>query len=180
MTRNVIGLRLFLLHILLSVCWAGAFGQAAKNGDEAAFRKSLRNFKAAVAGRDVGKAEALMNFPFFTSRSSIGSGRDLPVDPISRKEFQTYKSDIFNAEVIRVLPRLNESSVAEMEGNEDTYDAALRSMADPGSKLYEVYAQYEQKGRNTESFFAFVFARVKARYRVVAYYGKWPVTIAYD
>jgi len=116
-----------------------------------------------------------MHFPFFTAKLSNGNDQELPVDGISRKEFEPYKTGIFNEEVLRILPKLKETDLSEIEGNQDRYYAALRKQTDQGSRLYEVYAEYRQLGRNTESYFAFVFGRVKGSYKVIAYYGKWPL-----
>ena len=162
---------IFIFLALLSV---DASAQKTSS-DEQHFRLVLKNFKTAVKSRNLNGASKLMQFPFYTAKSDNGNGRELPADPISYNEFKTYKSAIFNEEVLRILLKLREDNLSEIEGNEDNYYAALRKTTDKGSKLYEVYAEYRQQRRNTESYFAFIFGRVRGSYKVIAYYGKWPL-----
>lgn len=162
---------LFIFLTLLSV---RSFCQKTSS-DEQQFRLVLKNFKTAVKSRNLNAASQLMQFPFYTAKSANGNGQELPTDPISYNEFQTYKSAIFNEEVLRILFKLKEDNLSEIEGNEDNYYAALRKKTDKGSKLYEIYAEYKQQGRNTEGYFAFIFGRVRGSYKVIAYYGKWPL-----
>lgn len=162
-------------YLCLLILFLTFDASAQKVRDEQLFRKSLKNLKTAVKNRNLNAAYPLMHFPFFTAKNDQGSGKDYPAGAITAKEFQTHKTDIFNQEVLKILPKLGEEDLSEIQGNADSYYAGLRKAADPGTKLYEVYAEYKQQGRHTESYFGFVFARIKGSYKLVAYYGKWPV-----
>ena len=113
---------IFIFLALLSV---DASAQKTSS-DEQHFRLVLKNFKTAVKSRNLNGASKLMQFPFYTAKSDNGNGRELPADPISYNEFKTYKSAIFNEEVLRILLKLREDNLSEIEGNEDNYYAALR------------------------------------------------------
>lgn len=155
---------------------ASATAQTSKKfSDETAFRRSLKIFKKVVGHDNLMEATKLIHFPFFTSKADSGNGKDLPIDGISKVEFETYKRDIFNKDIIRILPKLGEESLSEIEGNEDTYYTALRKKTDAKSKMYELYAQYNQDGRKTDDYFGFIFGRIAGHYKLIAYYSKWPI-----
>ena len=163
---------LVILILLLSL---SASAQK-KNSDEDQFRIVWKSFRTYIKSHNLTAASQLVNFPLYTAKSENAQGRSVPTDLLTAAEFKTYKKDIFNEEVIRILPKLGEESLSEIVGNEDSYYAKVRKMTIPGSKLYEVYAEYKQQGRNSESYFGFVFGKVKSgNYKVIAYYGKWPV-----
>jgi hypothetical protein len=143
--------------------------------DDAAFRLMLKNFQSAVLHNNLAKAGSVLHFPFFTAKADQGFGKDLPVDAIGEQEFDVYKKDIFNQDVHRILPKLGKESISELTGTEDSYYKALRKAMDQGSRMYELYAQYPAKQAGSESYFAFIFGKIKGRYKVVAYYSKWPL-----
>ena len=161
-----------VLFVLISL---GTSAQK-KNADEAKFLVVWKAFRENIRVRNLTAASQFLNFPLFTAKADDDKYGFLPADKLKLAEFQEYKLDIFNDEVIRILPKLGEDNLSEIDGDEDSYYTALKKLTLPGSKLYEVYAEYKQVGRNTESFFGFVFGKVKGgNYRVIAYYGKWPV-----
>ena len=163
---------LVILILLLSL---SASAQK-KNSDEDQFRIVWKSFRTHIKSHNLTAASQLVNFPLYTAKSENAQGRLVPTDLLNAAEFKAYKKDIFNEEVIRILPKLGEENLSEIVGNEDSYYAKVRKMTIPGSKLYEVYAEYKQQGRNSESYFGFVFGKVKSgKYKVIAYYGKWPV-----
>lgn len=161
-------LSIFMCFFLLNV-----FGQ--QKNDEQKFSKVFLNFKTAVKKQNFTEVMSLLHFPFFTSKFDNGDGRDLPVDAISKAEFITYKTDIFYKDVLRILPKLDKNSVSEVTGNKEIYYTTLYKTVDPGSKLYEMYVEYREQARDSESYFAFLFGRIKGQYKVIASYSKWPV-----
>jgi ABC-type amino acid transport system permease subunit len=148
---------------------------AQNNRDESAFRLALKNFQAAVLHNNFAKAGSILHFPLSTAKADQGYGRELPADSISETEFERYKNAIFNQDVCRILPKLGNQAIRGLKGNEDSYYIALSKAIDQGSRMYELYAQYPARGEGSESYFAFVFAKIKGRYKVVAYYSKWPL-----
>jgi hypothetical protein len=125
---------------------------------------------------DLDHLETMMNFPFYTSRTDNGDSSGEPTDPIINTEFQKYKSAIFNPDVVRILPPYKENNILEIDSKtNEAYYSSLRKLTDAESKMYEVYIQYPESGTQGESYFAFVFGKVKSEYKVLATYAKWPV-----
>ncbi|WP_291911106.1 hypothetical protein [Chitinophaga sp. CB10] len=149
--------------------------------DEQLFRKALAAFQQAVKKNDREQVKKCIRFPLQTAlqwsnEDLKGMQIDKTAGRVGFNEFNDYYSDIFHAAVRRLLPAAGEEALQEIDDrmNEDYYNT-LRQGTDKGSKLYEVYEQYPEKNGHAESFFAFVFARCAGEYKVVAYYGKWPV-----
>lgn len=164
----------YMVALLVLLC-LGASAQK-KNSEEDQFRIIWKSFRTHIKSHNLTAASQLVNFPLYTAKSENAQGRSVPTDLLTAAEFKAYKKDVFNEEVIRILPKLGEENLSEIVGNEDSYYARVRKTTIPGSKLYEVYAEYKQQGRNSESYFGFVFGKVKSgNYKVIAYYGKWPV-----
>ncbi|SDZ80211.1 hypothetical protein [Pedobacter hartonius] len=160
--------------MFIAVCFTPTASAQTKR-DEAAFHDALKSFQSAVLQKNLVKAGNMMHFPLFTSKADPGNGKELPADPIGKQELECYKNDIFNADVGRILPKLGEEALSEIAANEDSYYAALRKATDPGSKMYECYSQYPGRNGGSESFFAFIFGKINNNYKVIAYYGKWPL-----
>ena len=144
------------------------------NTDEIDFRRQLALLKTIVQKKDLTGARAFMNFPFFTSKAA--EGNEIATDPISAAEYQTYKYDIFNVDILRLLPKYTEEQLSEIDSKtQDRYYISLKKITDPGSKLYELYFQYAESGTHAESYFGFVFGKIKTKYKVIAMYSKWPI-----
>lgn len=144
--------------------------------DEAAFRLTLTRLKTLLKSKKIDAVATMLNFPFFTARTSLNEGSGLPTDPIASKDYPSYKNDVFNTDVVRLFPACTEDQLSEIDLNtDDPYYLSLAKLTDPGSHLYEVYFQYPEKDTNAESFFGFVFGRVQGKYKVMAMYGKWPI-----
>jgi hypothetical protein len=139
------------------------------------FNRLFKEITESLKRNELDHLETVMNFPFYTSRIDNGDASDAPTDPIPATEFQTYKSAIFNAGVIRILPRYKEDDILEIDSKtNDAYYKSLRKLTDADSKMYEVYVQYPERGTQAESYFAFVFGKVKGEYKILATYAKWP------
>lgn len=144
--------------------------------DEKAFRLALTRLKALLKAKNLNAATTMLNFPFFTAKASDDRGEGAAIDPIAIKEYPAYKNDIFNADVVRLLPTYTEEQLSEIDAKtDDPYYRSLAKLTDSGSKLYEVYFQYPEKGTNAECFFGFVFGKVHGQYKAVGMYGKWPI-----
>lgn len=120
--------------------------------------------------------DKLMYFPFYTSHADAGENMGVATDPVTAAEFPTYKSAIFNADVIRILPLYKEDDLSEIDGTTtEPYYRSLRKLTDSDSKMYEVYMQFQESGTQAESYFGFVFGRVNGRFGMLGSYFKWPV-----
>lgn len=140
------------------------------------FQSLLTNFKSAIKKGDQVRLEQMLNYPFYTNRADGNNGDFYPSESISKTEFKAYSTELFHADVRRLFPQLHANELSEIDSKtKDTYYLALQKICDPGSKLYEAYLQYGLSNGISESYFAFVFGRIKGNYRVIAYYGKWPV-----
>ncbi|MEJ2880938.1 hypothetical protein [Pedobacter sp. GR22-6] len=148
--------------------------KAQGNRDEAQFRLQVKKLQTLIKVRDFKGIGLMMHFPFFTAKAEL-KNEEYPTDPISVKEYPAYRPEVFNSDVIRLLPELSEAQLSEIEGNTDLYFAELRKLTDRGSKMYELYIQYPEPGTGAESYFSFTFGKIKGRYELIAYYGKWPV-----
>lgn len=165
-----------MLNLLCALlCMFDLGAQAQLKPDEALFRLEFKKMQGLVKQKNFRGLSGMLHFPFYTAKVEGTDGSGAPADPLSAAEFRPYQANIFNSEVMRLLPKLTEQALSEIEGNEDAYFSFLRKLTDKGSKLYEVYAEYAQPGRNSEGYFSFTFGRIKGRYQVIAYYGKWPV-----
>jgi len=144
--------------------------------DEQEFRSVLSQLRTVLKKKNLTKASELMNFPFFSSRASLNDKSGPAIDPISIGEYPEYINDIFNTDVVRLLPSYSEEQLSEIDlKTDDPYYSSLAKLTDSGSHLYEVYFQYPESGTNAESFFGFVFGKVKGKYKAVGMYGKWPI-----
>ncbi|RPD43286.1 hypothetical protein EG028_03030 [Chitinophaga barathri] len=122
-----------------------------------------------------------MYFPLQTAQQWTNQDlRDMAVDKeggkVSRQEFNSYRENIFNRDVLRLLPDAKEGELSEIDARSpEDYYKLLRKCTDRATKMYEVYMQYPEKNGTAENYFAFVFGRVKGQYKVIGYYAKWPV-----
>ncbi|MFC4211615.1 hypothetical protein ACFOWA_10500 [Pedobacter lithocola] len=140
------------------------------------FRVLFKAITELLKRNDLNHLETLMNFPFYTSGVDNGDAADSPTDPITAPEFKEYKSAIFNADVVRILPQATEDNILEIDPKtNDAYYKLLRQLTDAESKMFEVYVQYPESGTQGESYCAFVFGQTKGKYKVLATYAKWPV-----
>jgi hypothetical protein len=165
------------LWLLLLICLSGqTVAQTAKSITKVGFQSLLTNFKSAIQKGDQVRLGQLLNYPFYTNRADGNNGDFYPSEPISKTEFKTYSKELFHTDVRRLFPQLHIDELSEIDNKtKDTYYLALLKTCDPGSKLYEAYLQCGLANGISESYFAFVFGRIKGNYRVIAYYGKWPV-----
>ncbi|WP_148042742.1 hypothetical protein [Pedobacter jejuensis] len=151
--------------------------QASNTNDEKAFRQVLQQLKIQLKNKNLDASSAFLNFPFFTAKASEeNSSGEAAVDPIAQSEYNQYKSDVFNTDILRLMPKQTEEQLSEIdEKTDDPYYRKLAKLTDKGSHLYEVYFQYPEKGTNAESFFGFVFGKIKGKYKAIAMYSKWPI-----
>jgi hypothetical protein len=98
-----------------------------------------------------------------------------PSDWITASEFDQYYKDIFHADVIRLAPNFKLKSLMEINSAGKKAYKVKDGLADKGSKIYELYIQYPENGTAAESFFSFIFAKIKGQYKVIGYYSKWPI-----
>lgn len=144
--------------------------------DEQEFRTLFENLKNKLKKKDLNNVVSLLNFPFYTRHKEVSNGVGIPIDPISLAEFNTYKSAIFNADVLRVLPLCKEDNLSEIdEKTDEVYYQSLKKLTDSGSKMYEVYMQYPETSTQAESYFSFIFGRVNGKFKMLSTYAKWPV-----
>ncbi|WP_443944864.1 hypothetical protein ACJVDH_18385 [Pedobacter sp. AW1-32] len=141
------------------------------------FNTFFKKFKQNISTKNFKTLQSLMHFPFYTGKSSPeNQNRETAKYPISSTEFSTYQTTIYHQDVIRLLPVTPMGNVSEINTNtDDPYYQHLRKTSDKGSKMYEVYLQYPEQNTQAESYFGFVFGKVNGKYRVLAYYAKWPV-----
>lgn len=144
--------------------------------DEQEFRKTLENLKGTLKQKNLKKIASLLNYPFYTSNKEVPNGIGVPADPISLTEFDNYKSAIFNADVMRILPLCKEDNLSEIdEKTDEVYYQSLKKLTDTGSKMYEVYMQYPESNTQAESYFSFIFGKVNGQFKILSTYAKWPV-----
>jgi len=148
---------------------------AQSTNDEVTFQLALKTFQSAVLHRNFAKAANIICFPLFTSKADLGSGQEMPADAVTIQDFEFYKNDIFNAEVSRILPKLGREALSEISRNEDPYYAELKKARNVKGKMYECYVQYPTKNGKGENYFAFIFGKINNKYKVIAYYSKWPL-----
>jgi hypothetical protein len=138
--------------------------------DEQLFQTAFGSFKTAVEQNSEEQLESLINFPLQTTKPVVKPGE------ISRADLHAQYNGLFNENVRRLLPKAGEDNITVIDqAKEEDYYKTLRQVTDKDSKLFEVYTQYPEKGTNAESYFAFVFGKVKGEYKAVGYYSKWPV-----
>ncbi|OWK72597.1 hypothetical protein [Pedobacter sp. AJM] len=144
--------------------------------DEQEFRRVLESLKQNLRKKSLKNVSALLNYPFYTSHKQASNGIGIPDDPINLSEFNTYKSAIFNTDVMRILPLCKEDNLSEIDDKTDeVYYRSLKKITDAGSKMYEVYMQYPERGTQAESYFSFIFGKVNGKFKMLATYAKWPV-----
>lgn len=164
-----------LLILLFLAAYPNQNAAAQNNTDRAAFSLAMKDLQSAIRAKNFVKAGTYLHYPFFTAKEDLGNGKELPTDAIDKKEFDSYKNDIFHKDVCRILPKLGLKAVSEITNSQNSYYAVLRKHTDPGTKLYELYSQYADETGASESYFGFVFGKIKGRYKILAYYGKWPL-----
>ncbi len=144
--------------------------------DEESFRLFFKEFQKKLVKNKLDELQTTLNFPFFTGKDESQNINGLPIDPVSEKEYSTYKAAIFNEDVKRLLPAAKEENLAEISSKtDDPYYKFLLKKIDAESKMYEVYFQYPEQGSNAESYFGFIFGKVNGKYLSLARYSKWPV-----
>ena len=143
--------------------------------NEVQFRLQVKKLQTLLKVRNFKEIALMMHFPFYTAKAEGDDGNEYPTDPISAKEYPAYRLGVFHTDVIRLLPKISEAQLSEIEGTTDPYFAELRKLTDRGSKMYELYIQYPESGTREESYFSFTFGKIKGSYKLIAYYGKWPV-----
>lgn len=171
-------MKVIIASILLLCCFSGtpSIAQDKSGKGDAAFMKFFRTFQAAVQHKAYGSIRTMLHYPFYTRNEEAADGKNYPSEPISEQEYTQYRDNLLHADVIRLLPGTSSDELSEADpGATDSYYGALRKLCDPGSKIYEAYIQYALKNGTSESYFAFVFGKVKGSYRAIAYYAKWPV-----
>ena len=161
------------LLLLFSAAYPNQKATAQSNTEQTAFRQSMKDLQSVIRAKNFVKAGTYLRYPFFTAKEDRGNGKELPVDAIDKKEFNVYKNDIFHKDVCQILPKLGMKAVSEVTDLKDSYYVALRKQTDPNTRLYELYAQYAGETGASESYFGFVFGKIKGRYQILAYYGKW-------
>jgi hypothetical protein len=134
-------------------------------------KKSIASLKKG----EIGAMPTMMHFPFYTCRFQNDDGYTLPCDPVTMAEFKEYATLIYNDDVLRLLPLCRDEDIIDVTGKNELYYKELQKATDINSKLYEFYIQYPETSTQAESYFGFVFGRVKGKYRVIAYYSKWAV-----
>lgn len=169
-------MKIWIVLVLLLTSYIPVPVAAQPGNDAALFTVFFKAFKTAVGKNNPQQQSAMLHYPFYTNRDEAGNGQYTPSDPITAAEFPTYRKMLFHADVIRLIPGVTGDELSEINlQDKDSYYRELRKITDKGSKLYEAYLQYPQHGSGAESWFAFVFGKVKGKYEVIAYYGKWPV-----
>lgn len=150
--------------------------QRKDRNDESAFLAFFGTFRKAVGRNAQKELPGMLNYPFYTNKDELSNGKYAPSDPLSAAQYSKYRKALFHADVIRFLPGVTGDELGEIDlKTDDSYYLALQKLCDPKSKLYEAYLQYPSKGSFAESYFAFVFGKVKGKYKAIAYYAKWPV-----
>lgn len=156
-------------------------GKPAADPDEEQFRSFFAVFQKAVQRNNPAQLAAMLYFPLQTAQQWTNQDlKDMHIDKeagkVSKQEFNSYKGNIFNQDVLRLLPKAREEQLSEIDASSpEDYYKVLRKCTDKASKMYEVYMQYPETEGNAENYFAFVFGRVKGQYKVIGYYAKWPV-----
>lgn len=144
--------------------------------DEQEFRRTLDKLKENLKSKNLKNLALLLNYPFYTSHQEVSNGMGKPDDPINQAEFNNYKSEIFNADVIKILPQCKEDNLSEIDDKTDeVYYQSLKKLTDSGSKMYEVYMQYPESNTQAESYFSFIFGKVNGKFKMLSTYAKWPV-----
>lgn len=157
-----------------------AVKQSSTDPEEQAFRRFFAVFQKAVQQDNPGQLATLLYFPLQTAQQWTNEDlKNMDVDKesgkVSRNEFSSYHKNIFTPDVIRLLPKAKEEELSEIDAQSpEDYYRVLRRCTDKATKMYEVYMQYPEKNGTAESYFAFVFGRVKGQYKVIGYYAKWP------
>ncbi|QNK64744.1 hypothetical protein H7F33_09810 [Pedobacter sp. PAMC26386] len=165
-----------LTLLLLVISCTNSSAQTKTGNDEVKFRKFLNSFKIALRKNEKEKIKVMLNYPFYTKRENSGNDKYSPADPIKATEYIKYRKSIFHEDVVRLLPGVSEDELSEIDRKtDDSYYQVLWKSCDPGSKLFETYLQYPTNDGISESYFAFVFGKIKGKYKVISYYAKWPV-----
>ena len=187
--------RIVVALLMLTLLYSGCTTNAVKNeksditavvpkekpaaafiNDEEDFTAFFEHFKQQVKNNQAAQLPGLLNFPFYTGNEETETSMGKPAGEIEQSAFGQYRSAVFNADVLRLIPEFPADSLVEINKHPDElYYQTLQKVTDPGSTLYEAYLQYQETGTQAESFFGFVFGRVKGNYKAIAYYGKWPV-----
>ncbi|ASZ12585.1 hypothetical protein KTO58_11600 [Chitinophaga pendula] len=156
---------------------------SAQIADDVKFRTTLSSFQHAVKSDTPEIIAKYIHFPLQTAPKWFDEDLshmqiDKSAGKVSASEFKEYYSNIFHADVKRLLPLAGEEDITEIdEKSDEDYYNLLRAETDKGSMLYEIYFQYAVESNNSESYFSFIFGRINGDYKVLAYYGKWPAKI---
>lgn len=135
--------------------------------DEQQFRAFFGTFQNAVAGTHDTLLQGMIRFPL----SVDNTGTEL-----KQAEFKSRESQIFNGDVVRLLPTAGDAHITEIgEDNSTTYYKKLRAGTDPGTGIYEVHMEYPDQNSNKQSFFTFVFGKVGGQYKLIGYHRNMPV-----
>ena len=187
--------RIVVALLMLTLLYSGCTTNAVKNeksditavvpkekpaaafiNDEEDFTAFFEHFKQQVKNNQAAQLPGLLNFPFYTGNEETETSMGKPSGEIEQSAFGQYRTAIFNADVLRLIPEFPADSLVEINKHPDElYYQTLQKVTDLGSTLYEAYLQYQETGTQAESFFGFVFGRVNGNYKAIAYYGKWPV-----
>jgi hypothetical protein len=143
--------------------------------NETGFKVMFKTFHSAIKTNKTKQLEKLIYFPLPTDVSSQDVENGKPIESITKGKFKQYASDIFNQKVIEILKKSKYNDITEVTSLSGTYYAALQKRTDKSSKMYELYIQYQEDQTHAESYFTFVFGQVLGKYKIIAYYAKWPV-----
>ncbi|RAJ08643.1 hypothetical protein LX64_01297 [Chitinophaga skermanii] len=149
--------------------------------DEQNFLTTFTAFQAAVKTNSVHDITSFIHFPIQTgmqwTNADVQAGKvNKLATAVSSEAFTKYYHDIFHDAVRRIIPQATSDELHEIDKNiNEDYYISLRQAVDKNSRMYEVYEQYPEPNGTADSFFGFIFGRVQGKYKVLAYYGKWPV-----
>jgi hypothetical protein len=135
--------------------------------EEQQFRTFFSAFQNAAAGSHDTLLQSMIRFP-------------LPVDNentvVKKSEFRSREKQLFNADVVRLLPAAGDENITEVEENNPTaYYKKLQAGTDGGSNMYEVHMEYPEQAAGKQGFFTFVFGRVNGEYKLIGYHRNIPV-----
>jgi hypothetical protein len=151
-----------------------------KNNDEELFNQTFLKFKKALKEKNQQNLMNCFNFPLQTTPQF--SNEEFELKPnflteqlMGKKEFATYKEDIFTPEVIKILLhyKLSEAIIIDKH-TKDAYYIPLFKKVDNSSNLFDIQNQYPQNN-GQETSFGFVFGKIGENYKIISYYRPWPL-----
>jgi hypothetical protein len=145
--------------------------------DEERFLKFFAGFRDAVKQMDTAKLVKMIHFPLQTGIRWEDNDRpaDITEGRLRWDEFPAYYTQLFNKDVVRIVSKSGDRDIESITDTPGDYYRTVKEGTDKGAMVYELYRQFSLAGSAGESYFGFVFGRVKGQYKVIAYYGKWPV-----